>query len=111
VFYTQAMSLAPNDPELLTVCLANRAACNLKLGRLDEALEDANACLELDPVNVKGWFRKGMALHAMKSFGPAVAALSKAHDLEPKNKQVNEAIGFAKVLLAKQFKEEQESMR
>jgi len=110
VLYTQAMKLAPSDTEVLTTCLANRAACNLKLGRLDEALEDANACVELDPKHVKGWFRKGMALHAMKAHGPAVAALSKAHDLEPKNKQVADAIGFAKVMLAKQLKEEQEKV-
>jgi len=46
----------------------------------------------------------------MKAHGPAIAALSKAHDLEPKNKQISEAIGFAKVLLAKQLKEEQDKI-
>jgi len=108
VFYTQAMSLAPTDNEMLCVCLANRAACNLKLGRLEEALDDAQASLAIDAKYVKGWFRKGIALHALKQYGPAIEALSKADSLEPKNKQIQEALGFAKVMLQKQMKEEAE---
>ena len=109
VFYAQAMDLAPNDTPLLAACLSNKAACNLKLGRLEEALEDANACLALDPKHAKAWFRKGMALHAMKRYGPAVQALAEAEKLAPKDKSVKEAIGFAKVLLAKQAREAEET--
>lgn len=111
VFYTEAIQLAPDDKEITSTCLANRAACNLKLGRLEEALDDANAAIAIDPKYTKGWFRKGVALHAMKMYGPAIEALSKAHDLEPKNKQINEAIGFAKVLLAKEIREREEKYK
>lgn len=110
VFYTQAIDLAPNDHELVCVCLANRAACNLKLGRLEEAHDDAVACVTLNPKYTKGWFRKGIALHAMKKYGPAIEALSEADKLEPKNKQISEAIGFAKVLLDKQMRELQSQL-
>jgi len=110
VFYTQAMQLAPSDNDLLCVCLSNRAACNLKLGRLEEALDDAVACLAINSKYTKAWFRKGIALHAMKNYGPAIEALSEADRLEPKNKQIQEALGFAKVLLAKQQKEAAENM-
>ena len=108
VFYTQAMQLAPSDNELLCVCLANRAACNLKLGRLEEALDDSVACIAIDDKYTKGWFRKGIALHALKQYGPAIEALSRADSLEPKNKQIQEALGFAKVMLQKQLKEQAE---
>lgn len=108
VFYTQAMGLAPNDKEILCICLSNRAACNLKLGRLEEALEDADACIALNDKFVKGWFRKGIALHALKRFGLAIQALVKADELEPRNKQIQEAIGFAKIMHDKQMRELQE---
>lgn len=111
VFYTQAMGLAPGDQELLSICLANRAACNLKLGRLEEALEDATACTVMRPEYTKGWFRKGIALHALKQYGPAIVALSKADTMDPKNKQVKEALGFAQVMLRKQQKEEAEKYK
>lgn len=108
VFYTQAMQLAPHENDLLCQCLANRAACNLKLGRLEEAYDDAVACIAINDKFVKGWFRKGIALHAQKKYGPAIEALSRADALEPKNKQIQEAIGFAKVMLQKQLKEQAE---
>jgi tetratricopeptide (TPR) repeat protein len=109
IYYTQAMDLAPGNIELLCTCLSNRAACNLKLGRLEEALDDANACLELDDKYTKAWFRKGMALHAMKNYAPAIESLAKAAQLEPKNKQIAEALGFAKVMLNKKLREEEEA--
>lgn len=111
VFYTQAMDLAPHDTDLLAVCLSNRAQCNLKLGRLDEALGDAEACIAIDAKLVKGWFRKGIALHALKRFGPAIEALSKAESMEPSNKQIREALGFAKVMLQKKMKEDADAIR
>lgn len=105
VFYTQAMGLVPGDQELLSICLSNRAACNLKLGRLEEALEDATACTVMRPEYTKGWFRRGIALHALKQYGPAIESLAKADQMDPKNKQIKEALGFAQVMLRKEQKE------
>eukprot|EP00975_Prorocentrum_lima_P065526 12903980-Prorocentrum_lima.AAC.1 len=49
-----------NGKPLVAVCRANRAACFLKLGQPEKALEDAEECTRLAPTFVKGHFRLGM---------------------------------------------------
>ena len=91
VFYTQALELAPAHH----VALANRSACFLKMGEHERALADARACVAAESTFVKGHFRVGLSLHAMGRFGEAVVALEKAERLDPKNKQVVEALRMA----------------
>lgn len=97
VYYTEAIQLCPE----LHLAYANRAACFLKTGSPDKALEDATRCTELVPGYAKGWFRKGMALHALKKFGQAIPALTEAEKLEPKNDQIPEAIKMAQLMCRK----------
>ena len=78
---------------------ANRAACFLKLGHHDKALADADACLAAAPTNVKGHFRRGLALHALGRWREALPSLGRASELDPKNKQIKEAIKFAEYRL------------
>lgn len=79
------------------ICFANRSACFLKLGHHEKALEDAASCIQLEPKYVKGFFRKGLALHAMARYSEALQVLSEAVKIEPKNKQIKQAIQFAEV--------------
>lgn len=79
------------------IVFANRSACFLKLGHHDKALADADKCIEIDPSYVKGLFRRGVALHAMKNYKDALETLSKAHKIEPKNKQIKQALQMADV--------------
>lgn len=97
--------MAKKTDQLVAVCYSNRAACFLKLGQHDRALEDANQCVKVHPTFVKGHFRKGLSLHAMKRYPEALPALGRALDLEvPKNKQsikqIKDAIRFAEAKLA-----------
>lgn len=94
MFYTTALELDPSQGAVW----ANRAQCWLKLGDHEKALADSIKCTEVDPANPKGWFRKGMSLHAMKRFGEAIPALLEAEKLEPSNKQVQEAIKMAQLM-------------
>ena len=73
---------------LLHACFSNRAACFLKLGQLEKALQDADSCVATAPAGfVKGHFRRGLALHAMGHYHEALPSLGKALRLEePKNK-------------------------
>lgn len=96
--YTQALELDPTVGPLY----ANRSCCWLKLGNHDKALEDAIKCTEVDPSNSKGWFRRGMALHAMKRYAEAIPHLLEAEKLEPKNKQIPEAIKMAQMFARKE---------
>uniref|UniRef100_A0A7S2MG98 C-CAP/cofactor C-like domain-containing protein n=1 Tax=Helicotheca tamesis TaxID=374047 RepID=A0A7S2MG98_9STRA len=84
------------------ICYSNRAACFLKLGHHDKALNDADACLNLHPDFIKALFRKGLALHAMKRYEEARPVLAKCLTKEPKNKQIQQALQFCEIHLEKE---------
>merc|ERR1712038_767343 len=79
------------------IVLSNRAASFLKLGHHEKALEDGTEAERLEPTYCKGIFRKGLALHAMGRYQEALTALSAALKIEPKNKQIKQALQFAEV--------------
>ena len=80
---------------------ANRSQCWLKMGDLEKALADAEKCTQVEPTNPKGWFRKGISLHAMQRYADAIPALLEAEKLEPSNKQVLDAIKMAQLMARK----------
>ena len=79
------------------ILLSNRAACFLKLGQHEKAEEDASRALQINPANVKATFRKGLALHAAGRYYDAMPVLAAAHKMEPKNKQIKQALQFCEV--------------
>lgn len=97
VYYTEAIN---HDPTLY-LPYANRAQCFLKTGQPEKGLDDAIKCIELAPGYAKGWFRKGMALHAVEKFGPAIVAFTEAEKLDPKNYQIQDAIKMAQLMARK----------
>merc|ERR1712054_713838 len=96
--YTAALELNPSVAALY----AYRSQCWLKLGNHEKALEDAMKCIEIEPTNAKGWFRKGVSYHAMSKYTDAIPALLEAEKLEPNNKQVSDAIRMAQLMARKQ---------
>lgn len=106
IYYVQALQAiefeqprqAEKVAELRSIrlaCYSNRSACQLKLGDHATALQDADCGLAIDPDHVKCNFRRGLALHAMGRSTEACPSLGKALRLEPKNKQIKEALMFA----------------
>jgi len=93
VHFTEAIELC----EDLHIVWANRAQCWLKTGQPEKALTDASRCTELAPKYAKGWFRKGMALHALQLYSEAIPAFCEAEKLDPKNPQIPEAIKMAQL--------------
>lgn len=91
------------------VVYSNRAAAFLKLGQHEKAEEDARKALDLNPDNIKANFRLGLALHAMGRYVEALPILAKAHKIEPKNKQVKQALQFCEVRLAQEQRKRMES--
>ena len=79
------------------IVLSNRSASFLKLGHHEKAFADGCEAERLDPSYVKGIFRKGLALHAMGRYQEALTSLSAASKIEPKNKQIKQALQFAEV--------------
>ena len=89
------------DPTLFPqdIIYSNRAACFLKLGQHEKAEEDAKRAVAINMSNVKAHFRRGLALHAMGRYAEALPILAEAHRLEPKNKQIKQALQFCEVRL------------
>ncbi|XP_071609133.1 tetratricopeptide repeat protein 31 isoform X2 [Heliangelus exortis] len=68
--FTEALSLNPCEHRLL----GNRSYCYERLGRYQEALEDAREAVRLQPGWPKGWFRQGKALRGLQRYAEAAAA-------------------------------------
>lgn len=90
------------------IVLSNRSACFLKLGHHEKALKDGGDAELLDPTYVKGIFRKGLALHAMGRYEEAIKSLARAQKLEPKNKQIKQALQFAEVRMTQEMRKRME---
>ena len=90
--YTEAIELAPENH----VLYSNRAATYQQLKQLDKALEDADKCIALSKGFVKGHFRRGLVLLEQGKKEEALKSLVEAHDLEPKDAEINAAIEKAK---------------
>lgn len=91
------------------VVLSNRSASFLKMGHHEKALKDGTEAEILDPTYVKGIFRKGLALHAMGRYEEAISSLAIAQKIEPKNKQIKQALQFAEVRMQQEIRKRMES--
>ena len=70
----EAYTKAINTDGTNHVYFSNRSAAYLKKGDANNALEDAVSTIALNPDFVKGYSRKGAALHALKRYNDAIAA-------------------------------------
>jgi stress-induced-phosphoprotein 1 len=77
--YTKAINLDGSNH----VYYSNRSAAYLKKGEGNNALEDANSCIALNPQFPKGYSRKGAALHALKRYNDSIAAYNEGLDNFP----------------------------
>lgn len=68
--YTKAIQLDDKNH----VLYSNRSAAYVKAGKYEEALQDANKTIELNPTWAKGYSRKGSALSLMQKYGEALTA-------------------------------------
>lgn len=68
--YTKAINVDGSNHALYS----NRSAAYLKHGDAQNALDDASACISLNPDFAKGYSRKGSALHALDRLNDAAAA-------------------------------------
>lgn len=105
-FYS--MSIAANEDP---VVYGNRAQCWLKLGNFEKCEEDCDKGLKINGELPKLHFRKGMALHSRGEHMNALECLGRAEKLDPKNKQVTDAIGMVSIKMRKVREKEQEKYR
>lgn len=89
----------------VAIFYSNRSLVRMQMGKITEALDDADAAVENDPMYVKAHWRRGQASNACGNLGEAVSSFEKALELEPKNKALAK-----EVVNAKQKKEQEEKL-
>ncbi|KAL7529352.1 hypothetical protein ACHAWF_002952 [Thalassiosira exigua] len=80
----------------LAILRSNRSLCRLQMGKIAEALEDADAAVEYDPKYVKGHWRRGQAQTASRNPAGVLALFEEALKLEPTNKALKKEARAAK---------------
>ena len=78
--YTKAIGIQPS-----AVLYANRAAAQMRIGRLQKAIDDANEALKLDKTYAKAYYRKARALTEDKQYDAADRCLDEAFQNLPPN--------------------------
>lgn len=91
-FYTKAINIDGAN----VVYYSNRSAAYLSMDDAENALNDANSCIGLDPEFAKGYSRKGAALHALKRFNDSIAAYEKGLAKFPDDKGLISGLEAAK---------------
>jgi hypothetical protein len=95
VHYTESIQVFDSDP----MVFSNRAACFLKLGRHQQALDDSCRSVALDPAMVKAHFRKGTALYALARYEESAQTMAHVLKLDPSNKDAEAGLRLAQVKL------------
>ena len=90
-FYSQAVEQTPNDHTIL----GNRSAAYYQLKKYDEALADADKCIEIMPDWSKGYQRKGMAMQAQGKLDEAITLYETGVDKDANNAQCKQFLDQA----------------
>lgn len=91
--YTEALKRGPPEvnPEAYKL-YSNRAACYTKLGALNEALKDAEKCIELAPTFAKGYSRKGTVQFFMKEYDKALETYRQGLEQDKDNEELKDGM-------------------
>ena len=114
--YTKALGcleemfdMTPDDTEKSkTMKLAlylNLALTYIKVNKFNKALDNAQNALDIDDKNVKGLFRKGIALYNLKKYKEALECFTKSEELEHSNATVQYIKNIESKLQAEKEKE------
>ena len=75
--YSKALSSEPHNH----LALGNRSAAYIKLGKYEEAYQDAAKCVSISPKFARGYLRKASALNGMEKFSEAKASAEEGYRL------------------------------
>lgn len=98
--YTKAIFVAEGTGfEDLHILYSNRSLCQLKQDNIDEALSDANRCVELKPGWATGYSRRGDALQKSGDHEAAREAYLAGLKLNPMNANLKAAVSAEDAVL------------
>ncbi|KAJ3354127.1 STIP1 y and U box-containing protein 1, partial [Kappamyces sp. JEL0680] len=83
----------PVEPGLFV----NRALCRIKLGMIEEALEDCRQALAVDPIHVKAQYRESQCLRSLERYPEALQSLTKCMQLLENNSDNQAQVSIAVV--------------
>mmetsp|Transcript_112181 Transcript_112181/g.194772 ORF Transcript_112181/g.194772 Transcript_112181/m.194772 type:complete len:1356 (-) Transcript_112181:447-4514(-) len=101
--YTNAIHLDKDNH----VHYSNRCAAYINLGRLDDALHDANKTISMKPDWPKGYSRKGSVLYKQGRYMLAAAAYSEALTLDPNNAEIKKSLSKSEAAYRRELVMEQ----
>jgi stress-induced-phosphoprotein 1 len=93
--FTEAIKLDPKNH----VLYSNRSGSYAALGRYEEALNDANKCIELKPDWGKGYSRKGLAEFQLNRLEEAVCTFRAGLKIDSTNVALQDGLKQAESLL------------
>ena len=86
--YTESIARNPDDHRVYS----NRAACYTKLTAFNEALKDAEKCIELKPDWAKGYTRKGHVEFFTKQYDKALETYQEGLKHDPNNEELKDGL-------------------
>ncbi|KAJ2906828.1 hypothetical protein MKZ38_010326 [Zalerion maritima] len=81
--YTAALEVDPNNRDINSKCLQNRALCRIKLKQFEGAIEDCDRALALEPGYVKARKTKANALGNDGQWEAAAREWKTVHEMDP----------------------------
>lgn len=93
--YSQCISIKDSESSIFT----NRALCFLKLERFDEAKQDCDTALQLEPDNKKAFYRRALAHKGLKDYLSSSSDLEEVLRLDPNVAEAEKELQEVMVLL------------
>lgn len=95
--YTQCLAIQQNECAIYT----NRAICFLKLNRFEEAKQDCDSALELEPSNKKAFYRRALAHKGLKDYLSASTDLQEVLQRDPNVREAEQELELVMGLFRK----------
>lgn len=100
--FGQAINVDPSNH----VLFSNRSGAYASMRQFDKALEDADACIKINPTWPKGYGRKGAALHGLGDLLGAHDAYEEALKLDPNNVQAKSGLDAVKASIEREARQD-----
>lgn len=90
--------------ELVIALLLNLAACAIKLGSFQRAMNVCSLVIHIQPDSIKAWFRRAKAALELGLITSAFEDLTQAVSLDPNNKAIQSEMGKVVLLFSSTIK-------
>ncbi|KAG0024098.1 hypothetical protein BGZ81_007828 [Podila clonocystis] len=104
--YTSALALDPENESTNSKLYSNRATVLAKLGRYEEAVQDCDASLKLDPAFIKVLRKRAECQQKLEMYEEAVRDLKAALEMDKTNRDIRRELQQAELELKKSLRKD-----